>query len=104
MDGHAFFARFDRAVAEIAASPHAEAVVVSHGAAIRAWTSARVCGLTVHQMESTPFSNSAWVLIDGDSLNGWELVEYSPLPLGGAQLLDQDSDDPTGEAVDQVDA
>lgn len=31
VDRHAFFARFDRAVAEIAASSHAEAVVVAQG-------------------------------------------------------------------------
>ena len=44
-NAHAFLARYDEAIARIAAAGHDSAMAVSHGAALRTWVSERVRGL-----------------------------------------------------------
>jgi broad specificity phosphatase PhoE len=99
-DGHAFLGRFDAAVAMIAARGWGSVVVVSHGAAIRTWASARVAGVDVDRVERTTLANTGLVEIDGDPVGGWRLVAWGATPVGGHRLDSPAADDPTGEPVE----
>lgn len=99
-DGRAFLGRYDGAVAAIAARGWDSVVVVSHGAAIRAWVSARVAGVDVDLVERTALANTGLVEIDGDPVGGWRLVDWSAGPVGGLELDAPAADDPTGEPVE----
>ncbi|GAA4702910.1 putative phosphoglycerate mutase [Promicromonospora umidemergens] len=99
-DGRAFLGRYDGAVAAIAARGWDSVVVVSHGAAIRAWVSARVAGVDVDHVERTALANTGLVEIDGDPVGGWRLVAWSAGPVGGLELDAPAADDPTGEPVE----
>lgn len=100
MDGRAFFERFDDAVDRAARQAAASVVVVSHGAAIRVWSSVRVHGLDGELMEHTPLHNTAVIEAEGDPDAGWRLVRWSPEPAGGAALRMPEEADPTGEPVE----
>ena len=99
-DGRAFLGRYDGAVAAIAARGWDSVVVVSHGAAIRTWVSARVAGVDVDLVERTALANTGLVEIDGDPVGGWRLVDWSAGPVGGLELDAPAADDPTGEPVE----
>ncbi|WP_286929595.1 MULTISPECIES: histidine phosphatase family protein [Aeromicrobium] len=99
-DGHEFLDRYDAAIADIARSGAETVLAVSHGAAIRAWTSARVGGIDVDFVERSPLPNTGLVEVQGDPRNGWTLVGWPEGPVGGAHL-DVRQDDPTGEPVDE---
>ena len=99
-DGRAFLGRYDAAVAQVAAWGGDSAVLVSHGAAIRVWVSARVAGVDVEHAERTALANTGLVEIEGDPVGGWRLVAWSPDPVGGRALDAPAADDPTGEPVE----
>src|SRR4051794_19882329 len=48
--GHEYLARYDAAIAEVAATGAACALVVSHGAAIRTWVGSRAADASHHDM------------------------------------------------------
>lgn len=98
-DGHEFVARFDDAVAKVASTGWQTAVVVSHGAAIRSWTSIRAAGVDLDAMAYRQLENTGLVEIEGDPDGGWRYVGMSDGPLGGHLLTDELADDPTGESV-----
>lgn len=100
-DGRSFFARFDHGIARATALGTDGVAVVSHGAAIRVWSSARVRGLDVQLLEHSPLHNTAIIELDGDIDRGWDLVEWSSDPAGGPALLSPVEEDPTGEPVDE---
>jgi len=100
LDGRAFLRRYDQAVAKIAGRGWDSAVVVSHGAAIRTWVSARVAGVDIDGVERTALANTGLVEVDGDPVDGWRLVGWADGPVGGAALDAPAADDPTGEPVD----
>lgn len=100
LDGRAFFARYDEAVAKVAARGWESVVVVSHGAAIRAWASARVAGVDVDRVERTTLVNTGLVEIEGDPDTGWRLVAWGAHPVGGPGLDAPAADDPTGEPIE----
>lgn len=99
-DGRAFLARYDAAVAAIAGRGEDNVVAVSHGAAIRAWVSARVAGVDIDHVERTALANTGLVEIDGDPVGGWRLVAWSAGPVGGPELDSPAAEDPTGEPVE----
>ncbi|MCP2265968.1 histidine phosphatase family protein [Promicromonospora thailandica] len=99
-DGRAFLARYDEAVAAIAASGADSAVVVSHGAAIRTWVAARADGVDIDHAEQTALANTGLVEVEGDPAGGWRLVDWSAAPVGGPAVDALLADDPTGEPVD----
>jgi hypothetical protein len=39
-------------------------------------------------------------VLEGDRIRDWRLVEWHPVPVGGAQLADAASVDPTGKALE----
>ncbi|MFC8597842.1 histidine phosphatase family protein [Isoptericola sp. NPDC057191] len=99
-DGDAFLARFDDAVAALADHDHDVVLAVSHGAAIRSWSSARVRGLDVDEVEHTPLANTGLIEVEGDPASGWRLVDWVREPVGGERLDAVVANDPTGEPVD----
>ncbi|WP_426309847.1 histidine phosphatase family protein [Cellulosimicrobium sp. E-16] len=100
-DGTEFLARYDDAVASVARTGWRTAVVVSHGAAIRAWACARAAGVDLDLLARTPLANTGLVEVEGDPSSGWRLVGLSDGPLGGTALDDLVAEDPTGESVDE---
>ena len=99
-DGHAFLGRFDGSLEQIASRGWENVAVVSHGAAIRSWASARVSGADLETIEHTPLANTGLVEIEGDPDAGWHLVDWTSRPFGGAHLTTLQAEDPTGEAVE----
>lgn len=102
--GREFLARYDDAVAEIhrsmTAVGHERALLVSHGAAIRTWVSARVPDVEAHAKATDPLHNTACITLVGDPERGWEVDAWSSDPVGGAFLDDAAAPDPTGQATD----
>ena len=69
-----FFARFDRAIAEVASAGHSSAAAFSHGAAMRTWASARVDGFAA-ALGKGLLNNTGIIHAEGDPDSGWKLVE-----------------------------
>jgi len=69
-----FFARYDRAIAEVASGGHESAVAFSHGAAMRTWASARVEGF-IDVLGKGLLNNTGIIFAEGDPESGWRLVE-----------------------------
>lgn len=103
-DGHAFFARFDDAIAGIAAAhpDDATVVVVSHGAAIRVWTGARVRNLGDAFTADNHLDNTGVVVVEGSPETGWTALSWAGMAVGGELLTDAGADDPTGDPVDEA--
>lgn len=101
-DGHEFFARYDSAVAEIAAQGWETAVAFSHGAAIRVWVAGRASGVDAERIRDTPLDNTGLIEVEGDPESGWRFVRWADGPVGGAHLTRDDADDPTGEGIDDL--
>jgi broad specificity phosphatase PhoE len=110
--GHEFLARYDAAVAEIhralQQAGHERALLVSHGAAMRTWVSARVADVESHAKATDPLHNTACIELTGDPDRGWEVHAWHSEPVGGSQedgqsLDDATAPDPTGQATDEVD-
>jgi broad specificity phosphatase PhoE len=103
--GHEFLARYDAAVAEIhrtvAEAGQQRALLVSHGAAVRTWVSARVPGVESHAKATDPLHNTACIELVGDPSHGWEIDAWHSDPVGGAFLDDLAAPDPTGQAADE---
>lgn len=98
-NGTEFFSRYDGAIAEIESSGAESAVAVSHGAAIRVWCAKRVRGINEALLKSATMPNTGYTVIEGSSRDGWDLVEWSTHPAGGAELMPDASHDPTSASV-----
>lgn len=96
-DGTAFFARFDDAIAQVAASGAQVAAVFSHGAAIRIWAGTSARNVPTDFAARRPLENTGVVELEGTPEDGWMLVDWEGEPLGGEQLIDRTAQDPTGE-------
>ncbi|TXN31930.1 histidine phosphatase family protein [Lacisediminihabitans profunda] len=97
-DGHSFFQRFDADI-EIAAAEADTAAVFSHGAAIRVWTAARAHNVPPTFAGTNELGNTGVVELIGSPQDGWTLVSWAGLPVGGARLADESAQDPTGGPV-----
>ncbi len=75
-DAHEFFDRFDAAVEQVAESGLEVVMVVSHGAALRVWSMARVRGFT-EALGRAHLENAGVIVADGSVADGWELVELA---------------------------
>nr|WP_300147040.1 histidine phosphatase family protein [Propionicimonas sp.] len=73
-DAHEFFARFDAAIEQVAASGRQVVMVVSHGAALRVWSSERVHGFT-EALGRAHLDNTGVIVVDGSPDEGWQLAE-----------------------------
>ncbi|GEA87951.1 histidine phosphatase family protein [Cellulomonas cellasea] len=93
--GAATLRRFDDVVEEAVASSDV-AVLVSHGAMIRAWAGARCEDVTVELAADNPLSNTGAVLLTGTP-SRWLLERWHAEALGGELLDDPAHDGPAGE-------
>jgi len=95
--GHEFLARYDAAVRSILDAGHRAALIVSHGAALRTWTSSRMLPDQGAPAATEPLHNTALIVLEGDPDAGWKLVSWQGEPVGGAFLDDASAADPTGD-------
>ncbi|OAA27752.1 putative phosphoglycerate mutase [Frankia sp. EI5c] len=100
--GQLFVAGYDAAIANIAAAHDEDdaVLVVSHGAAIRAWVGIRAGG--VGSVEDRWLSNTGMVTLEGDPAAGWNLVQWHGEPRGGAAVPDLAAHDVTGAPVGEA--
>jgi probable phosphoglycerate mutase len=80
-DAITFMARYDGAVAQIAAAGHACAALVSHGAALRVWVPARVTNLVPGAARWWALENTDVIVLDGDPVAGWRMVSWADRPV-----------------------
>lgn len=99
-DGHAFFERFDGAIARVVERAehhqHGTVAVVSHGAAIRTWAGLRADGVDHEFAARHVLANTGIVALEGDLRTGWNLIHWDGSPVGGLALADPTAEDPTG--------
>ncbi|MGF9755952.1 histidine phosphatase family protein [Microvirga sp. 0TCS3.31] len=95
--GEEFLARYDAAVRTIVEAGHDSALVVSHGAALRAWASTRMAPHPDAPPATQPLHNTALIVLEGDHDSGWEMVSWQGHPVGGDFLEDPTAEDPTGD-------
>ena len=80
-DGRAFFARYDRAVADAVGAARTQGVdtlvLVSHGAAIRTWAGARVGNLSADFVIATGLENTGVVTLTGTPEDGWTCERWA---------------------------
>ncbi|MGN8130265.1 histidine phosphatase family protein [Paenarthrobacter sp. 22069] len=102
-DGHAFFERFDAAIARVAQRSarhqHGTVAVVSHGAAIRTWTGLRAEGADHEFAARHALANTGIVAVEGNPDTGWNLLHWDGSPVGGLALADPTAQDPMGRDV-----
>lgn len=103
--GHDFLARFDDAVARIAAAVAGHdggmddggtVAVVSHGAAIRVWTALRAENVDAEFAARHVLANTGIVALEGGPADGWRMVHWDGSPVGGLALADPTAEDPAG--------
>ena len=97
-DGHEFFARYDAGIAAAVATGHDTVAVVSHGAAIRAWAGSRAQNVDTDFISTHVLENTGVVVLEGSFDEGWQIVDWAGMPVGGERLVDQTALDPTGDS------
>lgn len=103
-DGHEFFARFDGAIARIAAEhPDGTVAVVSHGAAIRVWTASRAANIGPDFAGIRHLDNTGVVVLTGSPDLGWLAETWEGEPVGGERYDDPTAADPLGDPGPQHD-
>ncbi len=93
--------RFDAVVQEAAGAVAQDgtAVLVSHGAAIRLWASARSVNLQPTFGAVHGLGNTGVVELVGDPDQGWRALRWSGVALGGPRLDDAPESGPAADAV-----
>lgn len=84
-------ARYDPAIEQVFASGVQSAMVVSHGAALRSWASARVDGFEA-ALAGRHLDNTGVIIAEGSPAEGWHLVELD----GAKHRHGYDMSGPTG--------
>lgn len=101
--GPEFFARYDAVVEEaVQAARHAgldTVALVSHGTAIRCWTSRRTDNLAAADLEQRPLDNTGVVVLEetGDAARPWTCRSWMGEPVSGVGALAPAG--PAGESV-----
>lgn len=100
--GGELFTRMDTSLRQVAESGVEVAAVVSHGAAIRTWTTVRAGNLGAAFAANNPLGNTGVVEVQGDPVSGWVALSWMGAPLGGAGVDDDDDpyDGPAGEPLE----
>ncbi|WP_128434255.1 histidine phosphatase family protein [Streptomyces cyaneus] len=93
--GAEVLARYDAVVAEAADSGAGVVAMVSHGAAIRMWTAARVANVDVAFAAARPLDNTGVVILEGAPSEGWKALTWA-----GAVVAPAGEGGPTGRPVD----
>jgi probable phosphoglycerate mutase len=100
-DGHSFFERFDSNI-EIVSEAAGTAAVFSHGAAIRVWTAGRAHNVPPIFAGANELDNTGVVELSGTPEDGWTLLSWAGIPVGGADLVGASAEDPTGESLEDL--
>lgn len=100
-NGHAFAARFDSALCEIAGRHGSDETVAvfTHGAAIRVYTALR-SDIDAEAATELSIMNTGMSVLHGDPRSGWTLEAWRTEPLGGLDLVDLAAHDVTGESAE----
>ena len=100
-NGHDVMARFDAIVEEAstALAPDRVAVLVSHGAVIRAWCALRCANLDRKFTATNGLSNTGVVVLDGEP-GAWRVLTWQDQAVGGPALQDPESDGAAAEELD----
>lgn len=110
-NGHETFDRFDAVIDELQAAGLKNPVVVSHGAMIRAWCTARAANIEPDFIVENALSNTGVAVMEsaedagGGRLKGqgtpgsWNLLTWMGEAVGGRALRDYGEDGPAGEDV-----
>jgi probable phosphoglycerate mutase len=98
-DGHEFFARFDAAIAAIAATGAATVAVFAHGMAIRCWAAARCASIDASFAARHQLDNTGMVVLESAGHSSWSMVEWHTAPIGGQSLHDEIVADPFTETL-----
>lgn len=96
-NGHEFFGRFDTAIAAIAERHEGTVAIVSHGAAIRAWTSWTSSNIDEAFSRDHELENTALVVLDGSPGAGWVVSSWGGTPVAGPSGDDDDTADPIAQ-------
>ena len=96
--------RFDAVVRELHDAGLAAPVVFSHGAIIRAWTTARAQNLEPDFIVENALSNTGTAVLESDpgpdgTPGPWRLLTWMGDAVGGRALRDYGEDGPAGEDV-----
>lgn len=97
-DAAEFFTRFDSAVRTIADGGYRVAALVSHGAALRVWASARVHGFA-DALGKGHLDNTGIIVIDGSPNDGWQLLQLDGVLHYQGIELEPDPIDSSAEEV-----
>ncbi|WOX13702.1 histidine phosphatase family protein [Streptomyces sp. N50] len=92
-------ARYDGVIAEAADSGARTVAMISHGAAIRMWTSARADNIDVDFAAARPLDNTGIVVLDGSPADGWKALSWEGALVGTA-APDTDGG-PAGQPLDE---
>ncbi|MFE9675031.1 histidine phosphatase family protein [Streptomyces sp. NPDC006259] len=93
--GTEFLERYDAVVAEAAASGARTVALVSHGAAIRAWTVARALNVDVPFAAAHRLANTGVIVLDGSPSDGFKALTWA-----GATVAPAGEGGPAGEPLD----
>jgi probable phosphoglycerate mutase len=96
-NGAEFLERFDAVVAEAVDARHPTAVIVSHGAAIRAWTAIRGVNVPHDFIAHHPLHNTGVVIVERRPDGEFAVVSYMGDAVGG-EAVDSEDAGPTGAA------
>lgn len=97
-DGAAVLGQFDEVVAEVVATGIETAVLVTHGAMIRAWVGARCRNLPQGFTALNAVSNTGVVVVDG-APGSWQAESWQEQALGGYGLEDASTDGAAAEVL-----
>ena len=75
-NGHEFFRSFDAVVDEISERKLSSVAVISHGAAIRVWVSARTNNISPTWALTHGLRNLSMVAVSGSPRDGWTTVQW----------------------------
>ena len=81
-NGHEFFESFDTVIDEISERGLSTVAVVSHGAAIRVWVSARTKNISPTWAITHGLKNISVVVVNGSPRHGWTTLQWGLEVLG----------------------
>jgi broad specificity phosphatase PhoE len=96
--GAEFLARYDEVITEAATEHPGTVVIVSHGAAIRAWASLRGRNLPPDFIMHNNLHNTGVVIAEGSLEDGWIIESFMGEAIGG-EAFDSAASGPAGEDV-----
>lgn len=98
--GTEVFGRFDAVMDEIAASGAHTVACVSHGQMIRAWTAARAGNISVEFAARHELHNTGVVALEGSPEDGWTVLSWMGLAVGGGSVDEGLETGPGGEPAE----